>query len=67
MFVVYLPAMHGKLQGWLRNTIWTTYPDRATQFATREDAQFAMGRAAEFHLKRTMRAARIIEVVEVQS
>jgi hypothetical protein len=64
MFVVYLPPLNGKLAGWLRNTIWTTYADRASTFATREDAEAAMAKAAQFHLKRVMKAARITDAAE---
>jgi len=63
-FQVYLPPMNGKIAGWLRGTIWTSDPTRANTFATREDAEAAMAKAAQFHLKRVMKAARITDAAE---
>jgi hypothetical protein len=60
MFLVYLPPMRGKLAGWLRSTVFTTYQDRATRYATEADAKAAIERAAKFHLKSQIKATRIV-------
>ena len=60
MYLVYLPAMRGKVEGWLRSTIFTAYQDRATRYATEADARAAIDKAAKFHLKSQMKATRII-------
>jgi hypothetical protein len=60
MYLVYLPPMRGKLAGWLRSTVFTTYQDRATRYATEADAKAAIERAAKFHLKSQIKATRIV-------
>lgn len=60
MYLVYLPAMRGKVEGWLRSTIFTTYQDRATRYETEDAARAAITKAAKFHMKSQIKATRII-------
>ena len=62
MYHVHLPAREGKLQGWLRGTVFTAAVERATLYATTDEAQLAIAKAAKFHLKRTIRVLQIVEV-----
>jgi hypothetical protein len=61
-YVVYLPPMNGKLAGWVKGTIFTTYEETATRFATEEAAGAALAKMRQFHLARTIKACRIMSV-----
>ena len=64
MYLVYLPAMRGKVEGWLRSTVFTTYQDRATRYETEDAARAAIAKAAKFHLKTQIKATRIVPAPE---
>lgn len=45
----------------LRNTIWTAYLDRATEFPSREAARFQLDKAKQFMKAAQYKAAKIEE------
>lgn len=60
-YIVHLPAMLGKVEGWLKGRIFTTAKETASRYKSNNDAEAALAKVAKFYQKRQIKACRIEE------